>query len=68
MLGRGKLVTALLLPVAVILWSIGWIFYWFGSRTAKPIQERPPTKMRETEAIENELQFQVVSPEPQYAT
>ena len=59
---RSRLVTVLVMPVAVFLWSIGWVFYWFSSKNVKPIQKETHVQRQESE-----LEFTVMMPEQQYA-
>jgi hypothetical protein len=59
---RNRFVAVLVMPVAVILWAVGWVFYWFGSKSVKPIPEETPVQRQESE-----LQFTVIMPEQQYA-
>jgi hypothetical protein len=59
---RNRLTTVLIMPVAVLLWSLGWVFYWTGAKSKRAVLELPLVEKQESE-----MQFAVIMPEQQIA-
>jgi CHASE3 domain sensor protein len=56
---RNRLIFFLAMPVVVFFWFFGWSLYWIASikQTAKSVERKR----------QEDLTFDVLTPEPQYA-
>jgi hypothetical protein len=61
MLKRNRTTSILLLPLAVLLWFMGWGIYWAGWK-------KEQTRNKPRLAVQRELVMFVPNPEQQYAT
>ena len=56
---RNRLISFLALPAVIFIWFFGWSLYWIGSRkrAAKSVERKH----------QEDLAFEVLTPEQQYA-
>jgi hypothetical protein len=52
---RNKVFLLLVFPLAILIWSIGWLLYWTGSLRKSEKPKRMPTA--------SDLKFSVFAPE-----
>jgi hypothetical protein len=64
---RNKLVIVLGMPVAVALWLIGWVHYYFSSTSITRTRQTQIARPKQAKQKESELQFIVLTPKQQHA-
>jgi hypothetical protein len=58
---RNRVVSFLIMPIAVFFWGIGWSLYWIGS-TKKITKHKPQL------SVQKELSIFVPTPQQKHAT
>ena len=61
---RGKLTIALLAPISIIVFIVGWSLYWIG-QSGQRNTKQPQKPIKKTTAEQDQVELIVISPKEQ---